>query len=47
MAYVNGVPGNQLVLFLRAIDENVAEDNPVRFMDAFADSLDLDVPGFS
>ena len=47
MAYVNRIPGNQLVLFLGAIDENVAEDNPVRFIDGFADSLDLDIPGFS
>jgi len=38
MGYANGVPGNQLVLFLEAIDENVAEDNPVQSMDAFADS---------
>ncbi|MBA7643352.1 hypothetical protein ES703_51077 [subsurface metagenome] len=46
MEYANGVPGNQLVLFLEAIDENVAEDNPVQSMDAFADSLDSTVPRF-
>jgi len=46
MGYANGVPGNQLVLFLEAIDENVAEDNPVQSMDAFADSLDSTVPRF-
>jgi transposase len=40
-------PREQLALFLEAIDENVAEDNPVRFIDGFADSLDLDIPGFS
>ena len=39
-------PREQLALFLEAIDENVAEDNPVRFIDGFADSLDSSVPRF-
>jgi transposase len=34
------------VLFPEVLDDYVGEDNPVRFIDAFVDSLDLEVLGF-
>lgn len=47
MSYVEGVSRNQRMLFPDAIDEYIDEDNPVRFIDAFVDSLDLKELGFT
>jgi len=47
MSYIEGVSRNQRMLFPDAIDEYIDEDNPVRFIDAFVDSLDLKGLGFT
>jgi len=47
MRYINGVNRKQAILFPEIIDEYVEDNNPVRFMDAFVDSLDLKELSFS
>ena len=37
MGYIEGEARAQSVLFPEAIDDYIAEDNPVRFIDAFVD----------
>jgi transposase len=44
--FVQGVDRDQVTLFPARLDEYVAEDNPVRAVDAFVDGLDLDGLGF-
>ncbi|MEW6717893.1 MAG: IS1182 family transposase, partial [Chloroflexota bacterium] len=46
MSHIEGVDRNQLVLFPEALDEYISADNPIRFMDAFVDNLDLAALGF-
>ena len=46
MGFVQGVPRSQVVMFPESLDEYVSDDNPVRFIDAFVDSLDLRAMGF-
>jgi len=46
MGFVQGVHRNQVVMFPESLDEYIADDNPVRFIDAFVDSLDLQALGF-
>jgi len=46
MSFVEGVDRHQMVMFPEMLDAYVAEDNPVRFVDAFVDSLDLRMLGF-
>jgi transposase len=41
MGFVQGVNRNQLVMFPESLDDYIAQDNPVRFIDAFVDTLDL------
>jgi transposase len=36
----------QLTLFPEALDDYISYDNPVRFLDAFSDTLDYEVLGF-
>jgi len=43
MDHIQGTDRDQLTLFPEASDDYMAQDNPVRFIDAFVDSLDLDV----
>jgi hypothetical protein len=45
MEYMSGIPRQQLVLFPESLDETISADNPVRFIDAFVDSLDLAAAG--
>ena len=47
MKHVAGIPRQQLVLFPESLDEYIAADNPVRFIDAFVDSLDIAAVGFA
>jgi transposase len=47
MGYVIGVDREQRVLFPESLDEYVAEENPVRFIDLFVAKLDLAALGFS
>ena len=46
MGYIEGVPRNQRVMFPESLDEYIPENHPVRFMDGFVDSLDLQALGF-
>lgn len=46
MNYIKGVSREQKILFPDVVDEFITEDNPVRFIDAFVDRLNLDELGF-
>lgn len=46
MGFVQGVHRDQLVMFPESLDEYIGDDNPVRFIDAFVESLDLRALGF-
>jgi transposase len=46
MTYVTGHDRSQLLLLPEAVDDYVGSDNPVRFIDAFVDGLDLAAAGF-
>ena len=41
MAHISGHDRSQTLLSPEAVDDYVDPDNPVRFIDAFADGLDL------
>ena len=47
MAHIAGFDRSQTLLFPEAIDDYVGVDNPVRFIDAFVDGLDLQAAGFT
>lgn len=47
MSYIEGVARNQIILFPEKIDDYIREENPVQFIDAFVDSLDLRALGFN
>jgi len=44
--YITGISRNQSTLFPESLDEYIAEDNPVRVVDCYVDSLDLIELGF-
>ena len=46
MTHISGFERSPLLLLPEAIDDYVAADNPVRFIDAFVDGLDLKAAGF-
>ncbi len=46
MKHIRGMDRNQVILFPEVIDDYITEENPVRFTDAFVDSLDLIELGF-
>lgn len=46
MKYIQGQDRSQITLFFDCIEDYVGEDNPVRVIDAFVDSLDLAEAGF-
>ena len=46
MSHITGSERSQLLLLPEAIDDYVAAENPVRFIDAFVDRLDLAAAGF-
>jgi transposase len=46
MAHISGHDRSQTLLFPEAVDDYVGPDNPVRFIDAFVDGLDLAAAGF-
>jgi transposase len=46
MAHILGHDRSQLLLLPEAVDDYVAADNPVRFIEAFVDGLDLAALGF-
>ena len=47
MTHIAGWERDQLLLLPEAVDDYVGSDNPVRFIDAFVDGLDLAAAGFS
>jgi transposase len=46
MTHLAGLERDQLLLLPEAVDDYVGSDNPVRFIDAFVDGLDLTAAGF-
>jgi len=46
MGYIQGTPREQAILFPETMEEYISDDNPVRFIDAFVDQLDLQAAGF-
>lgn len=46
MAHISGDDRSQQLLLPDAVDDWVGADNPVRFIDAFVDGLDLERAGF-
>lgn len=46
MRYIKGTDREQVILFPEVIDDYITEENPVRFIDAFIESLDLKELGF-
>jgi transposase len=47
MTYISGHDRSQTLLLPEAVDDYVGPDNPVRFIDAFVDGLDLAAASFS
>src|SRR5918994_1401913 len=47
MGYIAGLARQQLILFPESLDDYIAADNPVRFIDAWVDSLDLAALGLA
>jgi transposase len=46
MTHITGYDRDQILLLPEAVDDYVAADNPVRFIDAFVEGLDLAAAGF-
>ena len=46
MAYIKGENRRQYTMFPECIEDHVAADDPVRFIDAFVNSLDMECLGF-
>ncbi|MBV8358806.1 MAG: IS1182 family transposase, partial [Deltaproteobacteria bacterium] len=46
MPHIAGHDRAQTLLLPEALDDYVGHDNPVRFIDAFVDGLDLAAAGF-
>src|ERR1700726_2531682 len=46
MTHLSGHDRSQLLLLPEAVDDYVGPDNPVRFIDAFVDGLDLAAASF-
>jgi len=47
MAHLSGSDRSQLLLLPEAVDDYVGSDNPVRFIEAFVDGIDIVAAGFS
>jgi transposase len=47
MSYISGIHRDQVLLFPELVDEYMAANNPVRFIDAYVNSLDLEALGFT
>ena len=46
MTHITGEDRSQLFLLPEAMEDHVGPDNPVRFIDAFVEGLDLEADGF-
>jgi transposase len=47
MRYIQGQSREQTTLFPCTLDDYIGDDNPVRFIDAFVDNLDLVELGYT
>jgi len=47
LSFIQGTPRSEVLLFPEAFDDYITDDNPVRFIEAFVDHLDLHALGFS
>ena len=46
MHHIQGCDRNQTLLLPNSVDDYIGPDNPVRFVDAFVEQLDLQGAGF-
>lgn len=46
MGFIQGVHRQQALMFPEFLDDYIADDNPVHFVDAFVDNLDMQALGF-
>jgi len=46
MGFIHGANRHEEILFPERLDDSIAEENPVRFLDAFVDHLNLTTLGF-
>ena len=46
MGFIHGVNRHEAILFPARLDDYIAAENPVRFLDAFVDRLNLTTLGF-
>jgi transposase len=46
MGYISGESRDQVTMFPEVVDDYITEDNPVRFVEAFVDGLDMTELGF-
>jgi transposase len=46
MGHIQSVNRHEVIAFPERLDDYIAEDNPVRFLDAFVNELDLVAGGF-
>lgn len=47
MKYIKGQLRSQMTMVTETLEDYISEDNPVRVIDAFVDSLDLELAGFN
>jgi len=47
MNYIEGMSREQVLLFPEVVEDYITQDNPVRFIDAFVEKLDLEKKGFT
>jgi transposase len=47
MDHIRGTPREQITLFPEAVEDYISAENPVRFLDAFVDQLDVAALGFT
>ncbi|NOY84116.1 MAG: hypothetical protein GXO96_04730 [Nitrospirae bacterium] len=46
MSSISGMSRDQIVLFPEAIDDDISQENSVRFIDAFVEEINLSKQGF-
>ena len=46
MGYISGESREQITMFPEVVDDYITRDNPVRFIEAFVDGLDIAELGF-
>jgi len=46
MGFIHGADRHEAILFPERLDDYIAAENPIRFLDVFVDHLDLTMLGF-